>query len=226
MLLQLRQVLTPSDAAEIAEVLRDLEHVDGRATATGAAAASKRNLQARPGSAALSDLQDRIAAALYAHPLFIASALPSRMSRPRFSLYESGMFYGRHLDSPTLALSGDEPPLRVDVSTTVFLSDPGTYDGGHLRIESEHGAHRYKGDIGDAIVYPASTFHEVEPVTRGQRRVAFLWSQSIVPSADRRRLLFDLAATAEELDHYGQATDSVATLRQCYANLLRMWARP
>lgn len=145
-------------------------------------------------------------------------AWPKRMNTPLISRYRPGMAYGRHLDNPILTQTGGEP-LRTDLSITVFLSEPDSYDGGALTLESAFGDQAIKLPAGDAVVYSTALLHQVSPVTRGERLAAVAWIQSMVRDAARRRILFDLYKLRREL-----AGPSLVRLDKCAMNLLKMWA--
>jgi PKHD-type hydroxylase len=135
-----------------------------------------------------------------------------------------GGTFGNHVDSavhfdPSTGLS-----VRTDISTTVFLSDPEDYDGGELIIEDTYGAHEVKLPAGDAILYPSTSLHRVEPVTRGTRTVSVLWTQSMVRDGVRRQMLFDLDMTILKLRARLGDSDEVVALTSHYHNLIRQWA--
>lgn len=213
-------VLDADGLTAIRNVLSQASFADGTSTAGWHAAKVKKNLQATHDAAA-----QRIQQALIRHPLFRSAAQPSKWRTPMFSRYLPGMSYGRHVDD---AMMGSVNAIRTDLAITVFLSDPSTYDGGELVIESNTGEISYKLDAGQAIVYPATTLHRVAEVTRGERLAAVLWVQSLVRDAGRREILFDLDNTRRSLwDKAGKSqTPEFETLAKTYANLLRMWAEP
>ena len=212
-------VLDAAALARIHEGLARLDFADGNRSAGWHAREVKHNEQ-------LTDPQlgDLVLRGLKAHPVFQAAALPRRLQGPLFSRYRPGMRYGTHVDN---AIMGSEAaPLRSDLAVTVFLSPPDRYDGGELLIESHGGIQDYKLDAGQALVYPATSLHRVEPVTRGERLAAILWVQSFVRDGAQREILFDLD-TARKLiweQAAGQATPSFDLLAKSYANLLRAWA--
>jgi PKHD-type hydroxylase len=154
----------------------------------------------------------------------MSAALPARLLPPRFNRYEGGGTYGNHIDS---ALHLDPYRLdrvRTDVSTTLFLSEPDEYEGGELIVEDNYGAHEVKLPAGDAIIYPATSLHRVEPVTRGARIASFLWTQSMVRDDWQRHMLFELDMTIIRLRQQLGDTDEVVALVGHYNNLLRQWA--
>ncbi len=158
------------------------------------------------------------------HPGFKAAALPKVILPLEFCRYDEGMGYGNHLDLPLMGSTSGA--LRTDISLTVFLTDCSEYEGGDLVFESEYGTQRVRGRAGEAVLYPASTVHRVEPVTRGSRRVAISWIQSQIRDPAKRKLVFDLAQLATDLEASGAASEHVLRLRSSQFNLLRLWAEP
>jgi PKHD-type hydroxylase len=157
--------------------------------------------------------------------LFITAALPLRVFPPLFNRYDSGMDFGAHVDNAMRQVRGSGHTIRTDISCTLFLSDPGSYDGGELVVQDTYGEQRVKLAAGSAVIYPATSLHRVEPVTRGSRVASFFWMQSMVRDGMRRRLLFDLdmAINGLRADVPGQHP-SVVSLTGVYHNLLRQWA--
>lgn len=224
MLLHIPQVLTPADVAEIRQVLDTQGWVDGLRSTGPQAAHVKRNLQLDTASPVFAPLSQRIAQALQRHPLFVSAVLPATMLPPMFNRYEGGGHYGNHIDNTiqTDRFSGQK--VRTDVSTTVFLSSPDEYEGGELIAEDSFGTHEIKLDAGDAIVYPSTSLHRVEPVTSGVRVASFLWTQSLVRDAWRRSMLFDLDMTILKLRNQLGDTAEVVALTGHYHKLLQQWA--
>ncbi|MGQ3003049.1 MAG: Fe2+-dependent dioxygenase [Hydrogenophaga sp.] len=224
MLLHIPQVLTPAEVAEIRQVLDTQGWVDGLRSTGPQAANVKRNLQLDTASPVFAPLSQRIAQALQRHPLFVSAVLPATMLPPMFNRYEGGGHYGNHIDNTiqTDRFSGQK--VRTDVSTTVFLSSPDEYQGGELIAEDSFGMHEIKLDAGDAIVYPSTSLHRVEPVTSGVRVASFLWTQSLVRDAWRRSMLFDLDMTILKLRNQLGDTAEVVALTGHYHKLLQQWA--
>jgi PKHD-type hydroxylase len=224
MMLHIPGVLTREQVQEFRTRLAQAEWVDGRASVGTQGATVKRNRQLAEGSPLAVELGSIIVRALTANPLFFAAALPLRILPPYFNGYAGGETYGDHIDGAIRVPSPGAAPLRADVSTTVFLSDPDEYDGGELVVTDAYGTHEVKLPAGDAIVYPSTTVHRVEPVTRGERLASFLWTQSMIRDDWQRTMLFDLDQNIQKIraDH----GDSPATvgLAGHYHNLRRRWA--
>ena len=221
MLLELPSILKAADLNRIVSIISAGHFVNGTGTAAGSALQVKRNLQLDPKSAECLEAGDYLLDKLRSDALFEAATMPARVTPPKFSRYSDGMQYGNHLDSP---LMGGTTRLRTDIAVTVFLADPQCYEGGELSIETGYGTQRIKGAAGSCVIYPANTFHRVEPVTAGERVVAFFWIQSIVRDAEKRRIAYDLANVTEFLDPGNARLPHVELLRKCRANLTRMWA--
>ncbi|WP_298952142.1 Fe2+-dependent dioxygenase [uncultured Methylobacterium sp.] len=225
MLVHVPAVLTPDEVALCRARLEAGEWIDGRATAGPQAARAKHNLQIPEESATARELGDVILRALGRSPLFNAAALPLRVLPPLFNRYDVGMGFRNHVDGAVRAIPGLNMRMRADVSTTLFLTAPEDYDGGELVIEDTFGRHAVKLPAGDMIVYPATSLHRVEPITRGSRWSAFFWSQSMVKDDGQRALLFDLDQGITGVR--GRLTDddpAAVALTSCYHNLLRRWA--
>jgi PKHD-type hydroxylase len=202
----------------------DAPWVDGRATAGHQGAQVKRNLQIAEGSPLALELGDIVLAALERHPLFISSALPNRVYPPMFNRYEGGMHFGSHVDGSVRLLPGTNTKIRTDLSATLFLAEPDSYDGGELLIEDIYGTQTIKLAAGDMVLYPASSLHQVTPVTRGARVACFFWVQSMVRDNEQRALLFDLDSSIQRLNAGDADQMARVQLTGCYHNLLRMWS--
>jgi PKHD-type hydroxylase len=225
MLLQIPEVLTSDEVAQASVMLAGAPWADGKATAGHQSALAKRNLQLPQSSAQARELGALVIAALNRNLLFLSAALPAKIFPPLISRYEPGHDFGSHVDNAIRQMPDGSGALRTDVSATLFLSDADAYEGGELSIDDTYGLHQVKLNAGDLILYPSSSLHRVEPVTRGERRAAVFWVQSLVRDDARRTLLFDMdqsiQRTAETL---GQEDAGVIGLTGCYHNLLRMWA--
>ncbi len=217
MILCLDAVLSTAEVTAMQDALADATFVDGTYSAGKGASAAKQNQQLPPGDALARALASKVEAALRAHQVAVAAALPHRFSPIRFSRYESGMAYGPHFDE---AIIGG---VRTDLSFTLFLSDPDSYSGGELHITSPAGTEAFRLDPGCAVLYPAGAIHEVRPVEQGTRLAAVGWIQSEVPDAAAREQLLALATVQTQLPETArEARLQVAAVR---ANLRRRWAR-
>ena len=189
MLLRIEGLLDSAALAEAHARLARATFGDGRVTAGELAAGAKRNLQLPPQTAEVRALRELILAALDRSARFIAAALPRRVHPPLVNRYLPGMGFGAHIDN---AVRFDGPPLRADLSATLFLCAPTDYDGGDLIIEDAYGERAVKLPAGDLVLYPSDSLHRVEPITRGAREVAVFWVQSLVRDSSRRRTLFEV----------------------------------
>ena len=226
MLLQIPDLLDGAQLARMRKRLLAAPWVDGLATAGHQGARVKRNRQLAEGSAEARELGDVVLAALERHPLFISAALPARVYPPMFNRYEGGEHFGSHVDNAVRLLPGTREALRTDLSATLFLAEPEDYDGGELLIEGPLGVQSVRLPAGHLLLYPASSLHRVEPVTRGARLACFFWVQSMVADDAARTVLFDLDTAIQRLTRTGADADAVLQLTGCYHNLLRRWARP
>jgi PKHD-type hydroxylase len=224
MMLRIPALLSADEVRTCRQALEAAAWEDGGRTAGHLSAKAKRNLQLPVQSPLAQQLGNLILNKLAAHPLYLSAVLPLRVLPPRFNRYEDGGTYGNHVDNALFALPGSAIKLRTDVSTTVFFSDPDEYDGGELVVEDTFGEQRVKLPAGDAIVYPGSSVHRVNPVTRGTRYASFFWAQSLVKSDEQRRLLFDLDQSIQQLTRDCPDHPRLAHLAGTYHNLLRMWS--
>ncbi|WP_260674313.1 Fe2+-dependent dioxygenase [Comamonas aquatica] len=224
MMLRIPSLLTLDEVRDCRQALEQATWQDGRTTAGSLAVKVKSNLQLPIDSPIAARLGNLILDRLGRNPLFLSAALPLRVLPPRFNRYEGGGTYGNHIDNALFVIPGTAIKVRTDVSTTVFFSDPEEYEGGELIVEDTYGHQSVKLAAGDAIVYPGTSLHRVNPVTRGTRYASFFWTQSLVKSDEQRRLLFDLDQSIQQLslDHPDHA--KLSALSGTYHNLLRMWS--
>ncbi len=223
MVVRIPALLSVEQLAEARQRLATAPWADGRLTAGWQSSAVKDNLQLPQSEAAARDLGDIVLRALECNPTFVSATLPRHVYPPMFNRYEPGMSFGAHVDNAVRQIPGTHHRLRTDISATLFLTAPHEYDGGELVIEDSYGAHSVKLAAGDMVVYPASSLHRVEPVTRGVRTAAFFWIQSMVRDDSARTLLFELDTAIRDLQ---KAADRGPLIRltACYHNLLRRWA--
>ncbi len=216
MLLAIADILSSDDLAQVHEALDRARFVDGKATAGWTARLVKDNLQATPDDA-LQALAAQIEARLRANTTFMLAGRPRHIMGPLFSRYEPGHAYGLHVDDALLE------GRRSDVSFTLFLSDPETYEGGELVLDTPLGEEAIKLAAGSVFAYPASYLHRVAPITKGVRLAAVGWVRSYIRDAAQRELLFDLETARRRLfDREGKTPDA-DLLARCAANLTRMW---
>jgi PKHD-type hydroxylase len=143
-----------------------------------------------------------------------------------FNRYAQGMGFGLHVDGSVRINPRNGTKLRTDVSATLFLSEPDSYEGGELQIEDSYGMHSVKLAAGDMVLYPASSLHQVTPVTQGVRLACFTWVQSLVSDDAERTLLFDLDNSIQRLNRSDADEVARRTLVGVYHNLLRQWSKP
>ena len=223
MLIAIPSVLTPSEVTALRGVIDAGAWTDGNVTSGPQAALAKRNEQLPEDSAAAVEGGRIVLDALARSPLFVAAALPLKVFPPLFNRYAGGQAFDVHIDN-AVRLKGDFR-LRSDLSATLFLEDPAAYDGGELVVEDLFGEQRVKLGAGDCVVYPASSLHRVEPVTRGTRVASFFWIQSMVRDDGERRILLDLDRAVQRVAaDKGQGDRAVIELTGVYHNLLRRWA--
>lgn len=226
MIVQIPDVLSRDQVRHARQRLLAADWVSGLATAGHQGARVKNNRQIAEGSPLALELGDMVLIALEKHPLFISAALPARVYPPMFNRYEGGEAFGTHVDNALRLIPGSADRLRTDISATLFLADPEDYDGGELLIEDTYGAHAVKLPAGHLVLYPSTSLHRVEPVTRGARLACFFWIQSMVRDAAQRALLLDMDTSIQRLAQTEADEAARVQLTGCYHNLLRMWAQP
>ena len=227
MLHHVRQVLTPEELASIRATLASVPWGDGRATSGRQAAQAKNNEQIALGRPELPGLQQTVLGALSRHHLFFSAALPRRILPPMFNRYAGAAnAFGNHVDGAIRYIPGTAGErVRTDISCTLFLTGPDEYDGGELVVEDTFGAKRVKLPAGDMVLYPGTSVHRVEPVTRGARLASFFWIESMVRSDEQRSLLHDMDTHLMQLrETVGETAPAVIGLTGTYHNLLRLWA--
>ncbi|MES9814390.1 MAG: Fe2+-dependent dioxygenase [Candidatus Thiodiazotropha sp.] len=221
MLVQIDDLLQQAQLDKIDQTLAQAEFVDGKLTA-GKAAQRVKNNQELKGEPRQMELLIRIlTSAMANNGTFRSAVLPYRMADPIFARYQPGMTYGDHVDDPLMGLSGQR--FRSDVSMTIFLRGPETYEGGELVVRTTFGVKRVKLPAGSAVIYPSSSLHHVAEVTKGERLVALAWIQSYVRDPAQRELLYELDQAREHLLATAPDTESAGLVDKSYANLLRMW---
>ncbi len=224
MLLQIPDVLTAEQVSEARRLLEQAQWIDGRVTAGPQSARTKDNLQIPEDHPVARAVGDIILSALSANSLFVSAALPLRVFPPLFNCYRGGQAFGNHVDNAIRQTRSRGVMVRTDLSATLFLADPEEYDGGELMVEDTYGVHSVKLPSGHMVLYPASSLHQVTPVTRGARLASFFWIQSLIRDDGERTLLFDLDTSIQRLTLEVPDHPSVVQLTAVYHNLLRRWA--
>lgn len=224
MMLQIPGVLDKDEVARLRALIDAADWTDGNVTSGFQSALAKQNRQLPEGSDAAREAGAAILAALERHPLFLSAALPARIFPPLFNRYGVGDGFGDHIDN-SIRRDREGRQLRTDLSATLFLTEPEDYDGGELTVDDTYGVHQVKLAAGDMILYPASSLHRVEAITRGARVSSFFWIQSLVRDDARRALLFDMDLAIQRAGvGLGVGDAAVVSLTGAYHNLLRMWA--
>ena len=217
------------DAAQLVSVRERLDRanetwVDGRVTAGYQGAPVKFNQQVDEQSAVALACQRIVVSALERNPIFISAVLPNVIYPPMFNRYSEGMKFGAHVDGRVRLHPHDGRKLRTDVSATLFLTNPDEYDGGELQVEDTFGRHSIKLGAGDMVVYPATSLHQVSPITRGVRTSCFFWVQSLIRDDTQRALLHDMDNAIQRLNQTNADEVARRTLIGCYHNLVRQWS--
>lgn len=224
MLVNVEGVFTPQEALQIRQRLDAAQWVDGKVTAGYQSAQVKRNRQLPESDETGRALGELILQRLAANNVFMSAALPRKIFPPLFNRYEGGESFGFHVDNAIRAIPGTPERVRTDLSATLFFSDPDSYDGGELVIEDTFGTREVKLPAGHMVLYPGSSLHRVNPVTRGARVSAFFWMQSLVREDAQRSLLLDLDVAIQTLNRDVADHPSILQLTGIYHNLLRRWA--
>lgn len=221
MLVRIPSVLNVEQLRVVHGLLAHAAFVDGTLSAGAAARRVKRNTEVSPQASELEQLNNVVMGSLVHHPVYKSAALPHRVVAPFYARYTEGMEYGPHVDDPVM---GEETRYRSDIAVTVFLSDPESYAGGELVIATSFGEQYIKYPAGDAVIYPASSRHQVTKVTKGVRLVAVSWVQSLVRDAAKRELLYELHQAREKLLKHLPDAEETGHVDTAYVNLVRMWA--
>ena len=224
MMLHIPEVLTKQQVAEFRAQLQDEKlWLNGKLSAGSQAQQIKNNLQVDVHHEVYQEISTQVLKALKNNLLVQSAGLPKHILQPMLNCYQNSGNYGNHVDNAVQYSSETGQPIRTDVSITVFLSEPEEYEGGELVVEDNYGTHEVKLNAGDAILYPATSLHRVEPVTSGKRIAAFTWIQSMVKDDWQRSMLFNLDMTIMQLrQKYGDSEETVS-LTSHYHNLLRQW---
>ena len=224
MLLKIPNVLTQAQVQECQEMLLSADWEDGKKTAGHQALLAKKNLQLPQHSKVSADIGQFILARLKQHPQFMGAALPAKFYPPMFNCYQEAGCFGDHIDNAIRQTPQDQQQIRTDVSMTLFLTEPDSYEGGELVIEDTFGEKRVKLAAGDLLLYPSTSMHRVTPVTSGRRLASFFWLQSLIRSNEHRRILYDLDQSIIALTQQDPKQQELIRLTGVYHNLLRQWS--
>lgn len=224
MLIEIAEVFTADEVDEMRTRLLAEPWVDGKVTAGQRSARDKFNRQLNEDSALGLLFGQRILARLSENALFMSAALPKRIYPPLFNRYSGGEAFGFHIDNAIRGIKGVRERVRTDLSATLFLTDPQTYDGGELVIRDTFGERSVKLPAGHLVLYPGTSVHKVNPVTRGERVAAFFWIESLVREDSQRSLLLDMDVAIQRLNAQQADDESLLQLSGVYHNLLRRWS--
>ncbi|MBL8531366.1 MAG: Fe2+-dependent dioxygenase [Hyphomonadaceae bacterium] len=222
MFLEVKALLTPPEVERLRAIAGEAKFVDGRIS--NPANQTKVNLQADMQTPLAAEASQIVLAALARSREFRDFAFPKMVAPPMLTRYEPNMKYGAHYDAAYFGAANGQS-LRSDLSATVFLNPPESYQGGELVVHQGASTSRFKLNPGDAIFYPSTTLHEVAPVTTGERLVAITFIQSLMPDEAQRNMLYDLNEVAA-LEGLKMSWENRMRLEGVRANLLRRWSRP
>ncbi len=224
MLLRVPQVLNADELSQLRELMSAADWTDGKVTAGTQSAQVKRNIQLPETSEYADKARQIVLKALSRNALFFSAALPKKIYPPLFNQYREGMDFGAHIDNAVRTHAVTGLHVRTDISCTLFIADPESYEGGELVIEDTYGHQMVKLPAGDMVLYPGTSLHHVRPVTEGARLACFFWVQSMIREDAQRTLLFDMDAAIATLREQMGDTAAVIRLTGNYHNLIRMWA--
>ncbi len=214
-------LLKPAEVETLLGIAEKGNMVDGSATAGKLLRQAKKNQQLKPTPGQRKIIVSIITKAIDGNNEFKNFALPKRVLPPMISRYEPGMEYGSHIDNPIM---GGTNHIRTDLSMTIFLSPPDSYDGGELAMETPLGEQEIKLLPGDAVVYATILRHRVKPVTRGARIAAVTWMQSFIRDPLKREIIHDLDIARRAIMDRGLDSEEYKRLLTASSNLFKMWA--
>lgn len=223
MLVQIENLFSADELRDLRQQLLAQPWVDGKATAGVQSAQAKHNRQLDEDDPVARQLGGLILQRLSDNPLFMSAALPKRIYPPLFNRYGAGEGFGFHIDNAIRGIKGVRERVRTDLSATLFLAEPDSYDGGELVIRDTFGERQVKLPAGHLVLYPGSSVHRVAPVTRGERLAAFFWIESLVREDSQRSLLLDMDVAIQRLTAQQADAGSLLELTGVYHNLLRRW---
>jgi len=223
MLLCISQLFSADETLRIRTALEQAQWLDGKVTAGYQSAKTKHNLQLAEDDPLAREISEAMLQRLWEHPKFMSAALPSKVFPPLFNCYTAGGKFGYHIDNAVRQVTGSAERVRTDLSATLFFSEPEEYDGGELLIQDTYGTQRVKLAAGDLVLYPSTSLHKVEAVTRGARLASFFWIQSLVREDAQRTLLYEMDQAIQQLNQDVPDHPSLVQLTGTYHNLLRRW---
>ena len=223
MLLHIPGLFSREEVQRIREALEQADWADGKITAGYQSAKAKHNLQLPEGHPLALEIGAAMIERLWRNPLFMSAALPHKVFPPLFNCYTEGGNFDFHIDNAVRQPKGNPERIRTDLSSTLFFSDPDDYDGGELVIQDTYGSREVKLPAGDLVLYPGTSLHKVNPVTRGARLASFFWTQSLVREDSRRTLLFEMDGAIQSLTRDVPDHPALIQLTGNYHNLLRRW---
>jgi len=222
MLIEIPQLLSAEEVRRLRELADKGQTMDGKTTAGDHVKHLKNNLEIQLERKYAVEMDATVRGALRNNELFQDFAHPRLIAPPILNCYEPGMEYGEHMDNAFATIQGQV--MRTDMSITVFLSNPDSYEGGALQLETPFGEKLVKLNAGDAVTYSTTMLHRVQPVASGARLAAVTWIQSYVRDAAKREILFDLHRLMKDAKARDKDSNETRTLFKTYLNLLKMWA--
>ncbi|WP_213875313.1 Fe2+-dependent dioxygenase [Pseudomonas sp. dw_358] len=223
MLLHIPGVFMPDEVLRIRQALEQADWADGKITAGHQSAKAKHNLQLPEGHPLAKEIGAALLERLWSNPLFMSAALPNKVFPPLLNCYTAGGHFDFHIDNAVRQSRGSIERVRTDLSSTLFLSDPDDYDGGELVIQDTYGTRELKLPAGDLLLYPGTSLHKVNGVSRGARYAAFFWTQSLVREDSQRTLLYEMDTAIRHLSADVPDHPALLQLTGNYHNLLRRW---
>lgn len=223
MLLHIPGLFSQEELVRIREALQQADWADGKLTAGHQSAKAKHNLQLPQQHPLAQEIGKALLERLWVNPLFMSAALPNKIFPPLLNCYTAGGNFDFHVDNAVRQAQGNPERVRTDLSSTLFFSDPDDYDGGELVIQDTFGLREVKLPAGDLLLYPSTSLHKVNAVTRGARYASFFWTQSLVREDSQRALLFEMDNAIQQLTRDVPDHPALVQLTGTYHNLLRRW---
>jgi|SRR5687768_14973241 len=226
---KINNVLDVESLAKARKIIQASEFTDGRIS--GGTTSNKKNLELSPETEKYVEVLKIVEQAVRENVEFNVTAFPRSMTRPIISRYDVGMFYKEHVDLPVMGLRSSglaavgSNYIRSDLSMTLFLSDPDSYDGGELSFDSPFGPLKIKLDAGSAVVYPTGARHSVQPITRGVRHAAIFWIQSMFPIEAHRQAVHSSHRLMKMIGQVFPGSNEFILAQDNFYNLSRMLAQ-